>query len=99
MENGLVRSTPLKSWRLCRLRESPPDELAGRTVTAVDDLADGLDGLPAADVLRFWLDGGGRVIVRPSGTEPVLRIYAEAKCFETVDELLALGEKTARSIL
>jgi phosphomannomutase len=39
------------------------------------------------------------LLVRPSGTEPVLRIYAEAKSFEAVDELLALGERTARSIL
>ncbi|MFB9834375.1 phospho-sugar mutase [Actinoallomurus acaciae] len=62
---------------MVRLRESPPDELAGRTVTEVDDLAEGLDGLPPADVMRLRLSGGGRVIVRPSGTEPKLKCYLE----------------------
>ncbi|GLY89273.1 phospho-sugar mutase [Actinoallomurus iriomotensis] len=62
---------------MARLRESPPGELAGRTVTEVDDLAEGLDGLPPADVVRLRLSDGGRVIVRPSGTEPKLKCYLE----------------------
>lgn len=62
---------------MVRLRKSPPGELAGRTVTEIDDLAEGLDGLPPADVVRLRLSGGGRVIVRPSGTEPKLKCYLE----------------------
>ncbi|GAA4515178.1 phospho-sugar mutase [Actinoallomurus oryzae] len=62
---------------MVRLRQSPPGELAGRTVTEIDDLAEGLDGLPPADVVRLRLSGGGRVIVRPSGTEPKLKCYLE----------------------
>jgi phosphomannomutase len=62
---------------MVRLRESPPGELAGRTVTEIDDLAEGRHGLPPADVVRLRLSGDGRVIVRPSGTEPKLKCYLE----------------------
>ncbi len=60
-----------------RLRATPPSVLGGRTVEAVDDLAAGAGGLPPTDGLRFWLDAGARVIVRPSGTEPKIKCYLE----------------------
>jgi phosphomannomutase len=59
------------------LRISPPTILGGRTVEAVEDLADGVGGLPPTDGLRFLLDAGARVIVRPSGTEPKIKCYLE----------------------
>jgi phosphomannomutase len=61
-----------------RLRMSPPSEIAGVTVTRVDDLANGGAGLPSTDGIRFLLADATRVIVRPSGTEPKLKIYLEA---------------------
>ncbi len=61
------------------LRRTPPTELAGAAVTAVHDLADGSEHLPPADVVILELYGTeARVIVRPSGTEPKIKIYAEA---------------------
>ncbi|MCO6004738.1 phospho-sugar mutase [Actinoallomurus purpureus] len=62
---------------MARLRATPPDRLGGRTVTEVDDLSAGLGGLPPTDGLRFRLSEGGRVVVRPSGTEPKLKCYLE----------------------
>jgi phosphomannomutase len=59
------------------LRISPPTILGGRTVEAVEDLADGVGGLLPTDGLRFLLDAGARVIVRPSGTEPKIKCYLE----------------------
>jgi phosphomannomutase len=62
---------------LGRLRAAPPPALGGRPVTAADDLARGLDGLPPTEGLRLRLGGGARVVIRPSGTEPKLKCYLE----------------------
>ena len=63
---------------MARLRREPPTELAGRAVQRVDDLVAGDPGrgFPPSDVLVWHLDGG-RVVVRPSGTEPKLKAYVE----------------------
>ena len=64
---------------MAALREAPPSQLAGAAVTAVHDLADSDSHLPPADVVALELSGlEARVIVRPSGTEPKMKIYAEA---------------------
>lgn len=62
---------------LTELRQNPPREIAGRKVTAIDDLAAPRDGLPPTDGLRIWLDGDIRIIVRPSGTEAKMKCYIE----------------------
>jgi phosphomannomutase len=59
-----------------RLRAEPPEAIGGLEVLAVDDLANGGE-LPATDALRYALAGGARVIVRPSGTEPKLKVYLD----------------------
>ena len=59
------------------LRTNPPQEIAGRLVTSIDDLSAPTDGLPPTDGLRIWLDGGIRIIIRPSGTEAKMKCYIE----------------------
>ena len=59
------------------LRANPPQNIAGRVVTSIDDLATPTDGLPPTDGLRIWLDGGVRIIIRPSGTEAKMKCYIE----------------------
>jgi phosphomannomutase len=59
------------------LRSNPPQDIAGRAVTSIDDLAAPTDGLPPTDGLRIWLDGGVRIIIRPSGTEAKMKCYIE----------------------
>ena len=59
------------------LRSNPPHNIAGRAVTSIDDLAAPTDGLPPTDGLRIWLDGGIRIIIRPSGTEAKMKCYIE----------------------
>ncbi len=63
---------------MARLRSTPPSDVGGVHVRQIDDLKDGFDGLPPSDVLRIWLEDGSRVMVRPSGTEPKLKVYIDA---------------------
>ena len=60
-----------------RLRTDPPVVIAGLTVLSTVDYRAGSGKLPATDMLAFELGGGDRVIVRPSGTEPKLKVYIE----------------------
>ena len=62
---------------VARLRSSPPVALAGLAVTGVVDLAEGWNGLAPTDGVILFLGGDGRVVVRPSGTEPKLKCYIE----------------------
>jgi phosphomannomutase len=62
---------------MARLRATPPESLGGLEVVAVDDLSVGSADLPPTEGLRYRLAEGGRVVVRPSGTEPKLKCYLE----------------------
>jgi len=62
-----------------QFRTAPPEALGGTRVTEVVDLSRGEGGFPPSDVLVFKLDGGRRVIMRPSGTEPKLKSYYEVR--------------------
>ena len=79
-----VRVTNLSSIGtvMSSLRSSPPREIGGIGVKSVEDLAHGLDGLPPSDVMRIWLEDGSRVMVRPSGTEPKLKVYIDVVSHE-----------------
>lgn len=57
------------------LRENKPTEIAGLKVLGNKDYLDGIDDLPKANVLSFELENGGEIIVRPSGTEPLIKVY------------------------
>ena len=61
-----------------RLRAEPPKSVAGQDVSRTDDLSRGSDALPPTEGLRYYLADDTRIIVRPSGTEPKLKIYLEA---------------------
>ena len=61
-----------------RLRSAPPENLGTVRVAQVDDLARGDGGLPPTEGVRWFLADGSRVIGRPSGTEPKIKVYLEA---------------------
>lgn len=63
---------------MSRLRETPPSRIGEVAVDRIEDLSEGSDELPPSDVLRIWLSDGSRVMVRPSGTEPKLKVYIDA---------------------
>ena len=61
-------------------RNTPPTMLANIAVTRIEDyLEDDVNGLPKADVLKFYLADDSWICVRPSGTEPKCKLYIGVK--------------------
>jgi phosphomannomutase len=60
------------------LRQNLPEAIGRLKVDHIDDFVDGFEQFPAGDILRIWLVDGSRVILRPSGTEPKLKVYIDA---------------------
>ncbi len=83
------------------LRAQPPAQVAGRDVAEVVDYAKGVGDLPKANVVEFRLAGGGKLIVRPSGTEPKIKAYLFAKAPDQTgaDAMLDALEQSARELL
>jgi phosphomannomutase len=68
-----------------RVRDANPTEIAGMAVASRDTV----------DGFRFNLEGGWWLLMRFSGTEPLLRIYAEMPSMEQVHEALQTGQELA----
>ncbi len=75
-----------KAALLQTLHEMAPDEVAGVKLTGIGDL----------DGIKYRFADGSWLLMRPSGTEPVLRVYAEASTPEQVQALLEVGEAACR---
>ena len=75
------------------LRANPPKTLAGEPVTEVTDYSQGVRGLPRSNVLEYR-SGNGKVLVRPSGTEPKIKVYLSSRA-GTMRE----AEKATESLL
>lgn len=75
---------------VARLRANPVAQIGGHSAKFAD-LSLGVDGLPATDGLRFTLDDGSRLLIRPSGTEPKLKCYLQVvgDSSETAQQALA----------
>ncbi len=58
-----------------RLRAHPPKTIAGQAVISLEDYEKGIGDLPHSDVLLFRLADHSRLVIRPSGTEPKVKIY------------------------
>ena len=78
-----------------RFRTNPPATLGGQRVAAVDDFANGFEEFGPTDLIRLTIEGGSRVIVRPSGTEPKLKIYIDAAVTEGSDRAERVGTVVA----
>ncbi|MGQ3481783.1 phospho-sugar mutase [Paenibacillus sp. TY11] len=80
-------------------RSNAPQEIAGVKVGKVLDYSQGLDGLPHENVLKFLLEDGSWFCLRPSGTEPKIKVYfavrgsslsdAEQRISHLVDAVMA----------
>jgi len=80
-------------------REDPPEEIDGRKILLIKDFqsqsslvpATGertvMDTLPSSNVLQYDIEGGGRVTMRPSGTEPKIKFYFSLHTDDVEDDL------------
>lgn len=94
------------------LRAQPFSEVEGETVLKIDDYltSTSLDlsteaktpiTLPVSDVLVYWLSNGGKLMVRPSGTEPKVKVYVGVvvKEYEDIPQGEAIADKKAKEML
>ena len=79
----------VKQHLLVDLRDNPPERLDGEAVVRTVPL-DTNDGF------KFFIEDGSWLLVRASGTEPLVRVYTEATSAETRDALLVAGERLVR---
>jgi len=79
-----------------KLRQQPVTTLIGRPVTETKDYLPGIDGLPKSNVL-VYLAEGVKVIVRPSGTEPKVKVYLFTRA-DTADEAKAMLSRLENEI-
>ena len=79
----------LKDRLLVDLLEKAPAALAGKPVTRTDPLA-------TNDGFKFFIDDGSWLLVRFSGTEPLVRVYTEATSQDVADAIIAAGEQLVR---
>ena len=77
-----------KSKMVQHLIDNQPDEIGGINV----------NDLLTVDGVKYIMEDDSWLLIRPSGTEPVLRVYAEGRSEDMVQALLAYGETIAESI-
>jgi phosphomannomutase len=80
---------PIKKENMVReLLGKVPDRIGGQVVEDVVSI----------DGVKYVLKDDSWLLIRPSGTEPVLRVYAEGRNQEMVESLLKYGEKVAEQL-
>ncbi len=72
-------------------------EFGGLKVKKVEDYSRGLNGLPRSDVMKYLLEGNCSVVVRPSGTEPKLKLYISVTAGNR-EEAEALEKKLCKEL-
>ncbi len=56
-------------------RNNPMNKLAGKKIIKINDYLDGINDLPKSDVLKYILEDNTSMVIRPSGTEPKIKLY------------------------
>ena len=86
---------------MAHLRTASPQNIAGRAVVECIDYISDDTGLPSADVVEFCLQGDAKVIVRPSGTEPKIKLYlfSKGESHDEAEGMLDELEAAGRALL
>lgn len=83
----------MESWR-----QAYPASVASLRVLEVLDYTQGIEGLPRENVLKFMLEGGSWFCLRPSGTEPKIKIYFAA-CGQSHQETEKLLQQMEQEVM
>lgn len=70
------------------LLENAPAQIGGETIEKISTM----------DGIKYWLKDGSWLLIRPSGTEPVLRVYAEGRSPAMLEAMMQFGEQVAKSM-
>ncbi|MBP3966923.1 phospho-sugar mutase [Paenibacillus lignilyticus] len=79
-------------------RNNPPSEIGGVPVDQMLDYLPGLDGLPPENVLKFLLADGSWFCLRPSGTEPKIKVYFAVRG-SSQDEAKAAIQRLTQAVM
>lgn len=94
-EEGFVKMHSI----LNSVRKNPPKKFGKFKVEKFTDYETGVDDLPKSDVMEFCLENDAKIIIRPSGTEPLIKVYVTLsktksendKCVKVInDEIVSL---------
>lgn len=64
-----------KMNRIMETFRAPSEYIVGKKILKLSDYLSGIDDLPKSNVIKFLIDDNGSIVIRPSGTEPKLKIY------------------------
>ncbi len=97
---GIVPMDTMKE-KMASLRACTPESLGGSKVVAFTDFMCAGTGLPKANMLSFTLENGTTALVRPSGTEPKIKVYilTQAKDEKNADEIIAAVKADAEKLI
>lgn len=93
-KDGLAQiQAKMSDWR-----SNPPQTVAGQAITQVLDYSKGLDGLPKENVLKYMLEDGSWFCLRPSGTEPKIKVYFAVRG-DSLDDANARIQKLSDEVM
>lgn len=97
---GIVPMDTMKE-KMASLRACPPESIGNSKVTKVTDYMCEGTGLPKANMLSYLLENGTTVLIRPSGTEPKIKVYilTQAKDEKSADEVIEAVKADAENLI
>ncbi|MBO5980849.1 MAG: phospho-sugar mutase, partial [Clostridia bacterium] len=97
---GIVPMGTMKE-KMANLRACPPESIGNSKVAKVTDYMCEGTGLPKANMLSYLLENGTTVLIRPSGTEPKIKVYilTQAKDEKSADEVIEAVKANAENLI